>query len=101
MTKGTLSVLPWEMGLQMGLSAILGSQMLNVCFTYVKEATSVWQSSILKYDLPKKYEIPPQQQETAFGVLQAFGLKALRSVFAGITCSFGAVFCFVSQREQK
>lgn len=78
MMQGTLLVFPWETGLQMCLSAILGSQMLNVCFTYVKEAISVWQSSILKYELPKKYEIPLQQQETAFGVLQVFGLKALR-----------------------
>lgn len=82
----------------MWLSAILGSQMLNVClYIMLKKQLQSDKSNILKYELTKKYEILLQQKETAFDFLQVFGLKAHRSVFAEITCSFKGCF----QREQK
>lgn len=59
------------------LSAILRSQMLNVCFTNVKEASAALQGIILKRELPVKYENPLQLQEIALDFLhQCFGHKA-------------------------
>lgn len=71
------------------LSAILSSQMLNVCFTNVKGASSALQGIILKRELPVKYENPLQVQEIAFDFFftNVLATKPTRSLSAGITCS--------------
>lgn len=71
------------------LSAILSSQMLNVCFTNVKGVSSALQGIILKRELPVKYENPLQVQEIAFDFFftNVLATKPTRSLSAGITCS--------------